>query len=263
MSNNGSRLEDYVQYVYSTLLNLKGEQIVVSRGAFLFGKREQRYKMDVYYEFKKAGIIHRVVIECKDKGRAIERDEVLTFKGKIDEIGQLRGVMVSKNGYQSGAKEYADDHDILLLTEKELPHIGSLLASRLEAVCLPDEMCIGEPFWTLMEVKNNRLTGDYFTMVHADNIPRVPLFISKKHAAVFHTLNKETKSSYVIRGIPQYVLRSLIIMIKFAGAEVALIYDVPKNYQDSWQARSVTPQELKEEFLLVDLDLSKAKQKIW
>lgn len=252
--NDGSRLEDYVQFVYETLLNFKGnEHTIVTRGAVLQGRGHRSYKVDVFYEFERAGINHRVVIECKDYAtRRVEMAEVIEFKGKIEEIGRVVGVMVSRSGYQQGAKDYAKDYDLLLLEEHELPTIGSLLADRIISATMPDEACVGEPFWTLMEVRNGRLTGSYYAMEHGDGVPRVPLFIARSHARFF-LKNGTGVNSYVIRGLPQRVLRGLIIIAKSKRAEVGLIYGIPQDLKEGWPARVLTPDELEEEFLVIPL----------
>ena len=54
----GSELEQYVKYVYETLLNLKGENIIVSTNAILIGRTGAKHEIDIFYQFSKAGITH-------------------------------------------------------------------------------------------------------------------------------------------------------------------------------------------------------------
>lgn len=147
--NQGKLLEEAVQYVYSTRLNLKDEGIVVGRRVHMSGKSGASHEIDVFYEFEKAGIRHRVAIECKDWERAASKGELQEFESKIRDVGNLVGVMVSRNGYQEGAKLLAEHRDIITLTADELPSLGSLLAARIEAVALPNENYVGEPFWVI------------------------------------------------------------------------------------------------------------------
>jgi hypothetical protein len=94
--------------------------------------------VDIYYQFERAGITHKVAIECKDRGRPLENGEVAKFSGKLRDAGSLRLVMVSRSGYQRLAIEYAEKHDILLMTSDDLPRIHDLVEQRLKSVALPD-----------------------------------------------------------------------------------------------------------------------------
>jgi hypothetical protein len=186
MIRNGTELEEYVKHVYSSLLNMKDEGVVVSRRAVLRGKSGANHEVDVYYEFKRAGIRHRVAIECKHLGRPVEKGDIAEFEGKVRDIGGVKGVVISNSGYQEGAIQYASHWDILLLTTNDLPTLNILLADRLRTVALPDETYIGEPFWTIMEVRDGKVTGSYYGQMNQnDKQPHIPLFFSKQHAEVF------------------------------------------------------------------------------
>ena len=50
-TNTGRDFESYVQYVYSTLLNLRGEKTQVSRRTTFTLPTGDSYEVDVYYEF--------------------------------------------------------------------------------------------------------------------------------------------------------------------------------------------------------------------
>lgn len=126
----GTDWEDYVHYVYSTLLNLKGERIQVSKRTTFVLPSGETYEVDVYYEFWKAGVRHRVAIECKDWKSPVSQGQILEFHQKIKNIGNdLIGVVVSRNGYQDGAVKVAERHGMLALTEATFPTIPQLLAS--------------------------------------------------------------------------------------------------------------------------------------
>ena len=62
----GNDLESYVQYVYSVLLNLKGENIIVSKKADMQDVFGVTHNIDVFYQFEKANIQHKVAFECKN-----------------------------------------------------------------------------------------------------------------------------------------------------------------------------------------------------
>ena len=44
----GSELEQYVKYVYETLLSLKGENIIVSTNAILIGRTGAKHEIDIF-----------------------------------------------------------------------------------------------------------------------------------------------------------------------------------------------------------------------
>jgi hypothetical protein len=152
ISKRWEKFEERVERIYSVLLNLKGEKVSVFRDVKLIGRDGLIHQFDVYYEFTRAGVNHRVAIECRDKSRPLDKDAVMAFRSKVSDIPGLQGLMVSAKGYQSGAKKYAEDNGIIALTMDELPGVGSLLAIRLENVTCPTKDNVGEPFWSIYEI---------------------------------------------------------------------------------------------------------------
>ncbi len=70
--NDGVALEKLVQRVYTYLLNMKDEGVVVAQNVQLKDKFGRSHQIDVYYDFERAGVLHRVAIECKDRNRLID-----------------------------------------------------------------------------------------------------------------------------------------------------------------------------------------------
>lgn len=171
------------------LLNLKDEGILVSGGAntFLRGISGENYQIDVYYEFMRAGVHHRVIIECKDWQSPVKREVVNALESKLRDIPGVIGVIIARNGYQSGAINFAQQKGILALTSDQLPSLVTLLRERLTTVALPDETCIGEPFWTIMNTRAGENTGTWFGVRsnREENKGYIPLFFSKYHAELF------------------------------------------------------------------------------
>lgn len=211
-----SELEDHVKHVYESLLNMHGEQIVVARNVRLSGRMGQSHQVDVYYEFEKAGLRHRVAIECKNTKRPIDKSKVGAFWSVIDDCPGLMGVIVSAGGYQDGAEKMASDRGILPLTLDDLPSLSFLLGVRLELGTIPDERTVGEPFWTLFEVENGVNTGAPYGSRHGDDVVSI-LFFSKKQAEEF-LYGQKLEMNWVVRGLRQAHLRSFIMMVDaFAG----------------------------------------------
>jgi hypothetical protein len=214
--NTGAEFEEYVRNIYSMLLNLKDEGVVVSRKATVRGRTGREYQIDVYYEFLRANVRHRVIIECKDWKRAVDPDIISVLESKVRDIPGVIGVIVSQNGYQSRAKSFAGNQGILALTPDELPSLSSLITERLTTILFPDESCIGEPFWTIMEMRDGQNTDSYLS-IHPHSLgrkPFVPLFFSKYHAKLFlqqaEQLNGTDISKLAVRGLPQYVFGAFI-----------------------------------------------------
>lgn len=200
-------LEDHVRQVYQTLLDLDGEQTMVARDVLLRGRDGSHYQIDVYYEFKLAGIPHRVAIECKNTKRPVERNDVLAFKGKLDDCQGLLGVMVSANGYQDGAAKFARDNNIHALTFQELPSIGNLLGLRLENAILPSSDTVGQPFWTIFNLDTFEPLGQS----QGDTLFGV-LFFSGRQAEKFRE-SKGLRSNWVVRGMAPRHLGSYIMTV--------------------------------------------------
>lgn len=81
-----------------------------------FGIKRQ---FDIYWEFELGGIKHEVVIECKDYTSNITVDIVDSFIGKLKDFPNMRGLIATKKGYQSGAERKAAANGIELLRVRE------------------------------------------------------------------------------------------------------------------------------------------------
>lgn len=248
----GDVLEGYVQYVYDTLLNLRGRQVVVGKDVTLTGKANTPHQIDVYYEFEQAGIKHRVAIECKDTGRPVEKSEVESFGFRLNDIGNVVGVMISRSGFQSGAKAVASHYGVLLLKANELPNILQLLAMRVKSTMLPDESFVGEPFWIPMDMRDGEFTGGYCLVPNkADpNTKLIPLFVSKPDAMNF-AQRVYKPGTFTVRGIPQHSLKALVGIAKVSRNTKFVIFFFPPPSADlQWIGDTKSPDEIAEKFIL-------------
>ncbi len=246
MINSAIDLESYVQYVYSSLLNLKDEGVVVSRNAIMMGK-STKHEVDIFYQFERAGLIHKVAIECKFLSRPVEKAEVMEFHSKAIDIGNIQAVFVSKSGYQRGAIDYAQHYGIQLLKLDDLPTLNILLGKRIESVALPNADSLGEPFWVVMEIKKNgNITGTFYAAPQKtkDNKQIVPLFFCKRDAECMHSHLKD-KNDFVVRGVPQHMLRFTIGMGK-GYIMFSLMYCPPEN--GLWAGELISPEEVETRF---------------
>ncbi len=113
--NYNIEYEKFAQEIYQGLINAQGiETIVVQHNVKLLGKSGQEHQIDVYWEYEIAGIKHKVAIECKNYNNAVPIGKVRDFYGVLSDLNNVAGIMVTKVGYQEGAKKYADTYGISL-----------------------------------------------------------------------------------------------------------------------------------------------------
>jgi len=121
--------------------------------------------------------------------------------------------MVAANGFQEGARYFADKNGIIALGSEELPGLGELLGASLESVALPDETTVGEPFWAIYEMREGKNTGHPLGNLQGE--PKVGfLFLSRAAATRYLETNSGLPADHwAVRGLPQRCLRSFILTI--------------------------------------------------
>ncbi len=113
--NDNVEYELLAKEIYNSLLKADGiENIDVQHNIKLPGKSGCNHQIDVYWEFKLAGDVHKVAIECKNFSKEVSIAKVRDFFGVIYDIGNIKGIFASKKGFQSGAKKFAEYHGISL-----------------------------------------------------------------------------------------------------------------------------------------------------
>ncbi|HEH9404176.1 TPA: restriction endonuclease [Aeromonas bestiarum] len=243
-------LESYMQYVYSCLLNLQNEGVVVSRRAILKGK-STNHEIDVFYQFERAGVIHKVAIERKYLSRPVEKKDVMVFRGRLEDIGNIQGIMVSKLGYQKGAYEYAEHYDIELKTIADIPSLNIITAEQAKAGGLPSKKNIGQPFWILMEKYLDNVDAIYYGVEDDyDGKGTIPLFLSKRDAIYFLN-NKKLQKKFAIRGLTQ---RNLEVLIEFGRVRDWKFYIMPSPCEaGSNNGVIISPDALKYNYLISEI----------
>ncbi len=122
MKDINTEYEKFTQEIYQTLINIQGiDNIEVKHNIKLKGKSGQEHQIDVYWEYEIAGIIHKVAIECKNYSNEVSIGKVRDFHSVLSDLNNVNGIMVTKVGYQSGAKKFADYYGINL-KELRFPH---------------------------------------------------------------------------------------------------------------------------------------------
>lgn len=232
------------------MLNFKGEGIQVARGSVFRPHPDESYEIDVYYEFKKVGVRHRVAIECKDWKGPVDQGKILEFHQKIKNIGDnLVGVFISRSGYQSGAANVAKRHGILALEGNDVPSIPQLLAGQIKASLLPEAGCLGEPFWYVAELSAdpNEGTGTYYAFPEGCPV-QIPLFLAKSHAEVVRN-SLPDKEHFGVFGMPQYKLRGLLAFAVPQKVVLGLVLSKPKPTGEI-EVRPISAEQLRDEYLV-------------
>lgn len=105
--------ELFVRDIQQILLNAQNLETVTARHNIkLLGISGQEHQIDVYWEYRIAGVLHKVAIECKLHGRKVDLSIVRDFFGVLDDIPGLRGVIVCPSGFTLGAETYARSKNI-------------------------------------------------------------------------------------------------------------------------------------------------------
>ena len=160
--NQNTEFERFTQRVYQKLVNndvLKPTN--VQHDIKLKGKSGCEHQIDVYWEYEIADNKYKVAIECKNYNAPIPIGKVRDFKGVLDDLHNVNGIMVSSHGYQDGAKKYAAEYGISL---KELRRprwnesIGSITtivqADARHCLFLIDDDWIAEHRFDLDKLRN-------------------------------------------------------------------------------------------------------------
>lgn len=212
MKNNGKKLEDLVRYIYQEMSNISNNTIEVKNNVKITGKSGVKHQIDVYYEFEQNDIVHKVIIECKDWNKKVGKDRISVINDIKNDIPNSIGVIVSKCGFQSGAKELADYYGIILMEGTEVKLLSRTIKKKLE-IFLPKENTKGDPFWCIMESVDGNLSGNYICL--KENT--VSLFVSKKSAE-----EASKKFGGVVRGVSQKHLNFITNLNRNSNLELCI-----------------------------------------
>lgn len=122
--NPNIEYEKFTQEVYKQLLNDNSVKTInVQHNVKLVGKSLQEHQIDVYWEYEITGVKHKVAIECKNYNKEVPIGKVRDFFGVLYDLEDVSGIMVTKIGFQKGAKKFADCYGIGL-KELRVPYPG-------------------------------------------------------------------------------------------------------------------------------------------
>ena len=130
--NTNTEYEKFTREVCERLAFNKGLlSSSVQHNVKLKGKSGLEHQVDVYWEYEKEGKVHRVAIECKNYNQKISIARVRDFFGVLYDVGNIKGIMACKKGYQKGAKKFADYYHITLEELRE-PQEGETIIGEFD-----------------------------------------------------------------------------------------------------------------------------------
>lgn len=115
VSENPTSYEILAQEIYRGILESEGvDNIDVKHNVDIMGKSGVSHQIDVYWEFKQAGVKHCVLIECKHYTNSISLIHARNLKAITDDIPNSSGIIVTTNAYQSGVVKYCEFYGVHL-----------------------------------------------------------------------------------------------------------------------------------------------------
>jgi hypothetical protein len=96
------------------------ENVNVLHNVKIKGRSGATHQIDVYWEFKVAGVKYKTCIECKHYSRRIQKSHVASLIAILDDIGNATGIFATTVGYQSGAVLLAKERGVRLVTVNHL-----------------------------------------------------------------------------------------------------------------------------------------------
>lgn len=114
------KYEKLTQEIYEELLkNQSVKNKDIKHNVKLMGQSGQKHQIDVYWEYQSDNTIIKVAIECKNYNQAVSISKVRDFFGVLYDLKDVKGIMVTKKGYQEGAKKFGEYYGIDLMELRE------------------------------------------------------------------------------------------------------------------------------------------------
>ena len=119
--NKNTEYEQFTRQVFAGLSSQKRvKTIKLQHNVKLLGNSGTRHQIDVYWEYEKDGQLHKVAIECKNYSKNVPIGKVRDFYGVIDDIDDLQGIMITRKGFQDGAKKMQQVKTFILKNSERL-----------------------------------------------------------------------------------------------------------------------------------------------
>ena len=123
MANTGKEYELFVARLQQAILSSESiaaqENIVVETDKKIIDNCGVARYFDIFWEYQLGGFTYKTVIECKDYDSKVSVDKIDALVGKVHDLPDLKAVVATKTGYQSGVKAKAEHNKIDLLIVRE------------------------------------------------------------------------------------------------------------------------------------------------
>jgi hypothetical protein len=96
------------------------ENVDVRHNVRIKGRSGATHQIDVYWEFRIAGVAYKTCIECKHYNNKVKKSEVAAFIATMNDIGNVTGIFATTVGYQKGAALLAQQNGLRLITVNHL-----------------------------------------------------------------------------------------------------------------------------------------------
>ena len=253
--NPNTEYERFTQEVYQQLLNCRHPNIAnVQHNIKLEGQSGCRHQIDVYWEYEKDGVKHRVAIECKNYINHVPKEKVCAFQGVLSDLDGVEGIMVSKKGFQSGAKQYAMEYGISLqeLREPEVREtfIGNMMlnlhSERQSTLFAVDEQWAKEHNINIPEYKRRMDMISFTHECYWSNTTHIPLELADR--VIRNAEGKEiTTLDLLEQQIPDHPTDDFPFVFPFDDAYVETDYwglikilEIKYTYETEDQQRNIT-----------------------
>lgn len=111
-SNVNTEYERFVRDIVEAVLHAQGLETVEVQHDVQVQGLSRSHQIDVYWQYRLGGVLHRVIINCKRYAHTVEVTDVLALSGVLQDMPGARGLIVTTVGYQKGAVDYAKTHGI-------------------------------------------------------------------------------------------------------------------------------------------------------
>jgi len=112
-------LEPWEQYEIEVFKLFCSTGYVCQHNVVLQGVRGS-HQIDIVVDVDDMPTTHRWVVECKYWSNPVTKNEVLSLKSVMEDIGASHGFLLSEMGFQSGAYKMAQLQNISLISQVEL-----------------------------------------------------------------------------------------------------------------------------------------------
>lgn len=108
---------------------MDGLDLEVQHNVRVAGSSGHKHQIDILATFKLGGFKFIVPVECKKYSSKVPVKDLLTFAGRLSDIGAHKGIVVSTVGFDQGASRIAKKHNIALVIAVDASRLGILMES--------------------------------------------------------------------------------------------------------------------------------------